>query len=266
MQNLVNTNVGFHCIACSEPYDRHALICEACLAEDAIVEDDAPETADVLPEKTRRRARPVKVISTKTLPRISTGRPAWDHVLGGGLIRPSSVMIHGPKGVGKSTTLLRIACFAAAAMKRKALYGSAEMTGGRLKQVGLRLGLGMNRLYVNDSGQWEDMHADIEELRPGVIVWDSVQRFQVDDELGISQLRKVIRGAIDLGNRVRAVSLFISQVNKDDEFAGDNSMGHDVDVVLELKKVGANLIEVSCPLKNRDAPTPLSATESLYEG
>ena len=213
--------------------------------------------------KPRRRAKKALLISSEPLQFVSTGRSAWDIVLGGGFVRPSSVLVPGPKGVGKTTTLLSIADTIGTRLKRPVLYGSAEMPGEMIRQVCDRLKLTMKYLYINDSGNAEDMHEDIAEIRPVIIVWDSIQRFRVNGELGTIVLRDVVCGAIESGKRVKAASLLVSHVTKDDDFMGENGIGHDVDVVLTLRKLDQNLIAVECREKNRFAITPLTATEAL---
>lgn len=272
----------FHCIACHARFAEHADFCD-CGREDTIAELEPDEEED---ESGRRRGRAEKLasISATLPPKMSTGRAAWDLVLGGGLTRPSSVLVQGPKGVGKSTSALRIADHVSQLGKGVALYGASEMPKAHVRRLGDLLGLKMTELYINDSGHLEDMVTDIEELRPILVVWDSIQRFFVNGILGEIALRDTVVGAIGAGKRVRAASMLLSQVTKADQFVGRSSIGHDVDVILELKRasgsddadspLGArrmkkhkpNVITVACHEKNRFAATPISATETLHDG
>ena len=45
---------------------------------------------------------------SKTLHRMQTGIPGFDHLLDGGLLRGNSLLIEGPPGSGKSTFGVRI--------------------------------------------------------------------------------------------------------------------------------------------------------------
>jgi DNA repair protein RadA/Sms len=255
------------CVACDSSTDHFAMFCDACGSCETVVHDEEEETYEMEAKesyRTRQRAKRALHIDT-TEPRfVSTGRAAWDTALGGGFVLPSSVLVPGPAGVGKTTSLLRIADYISTKLHRPVLYGSAEMPGRSIRMLGNRLGLEMKRLFVNDSGRFEDMHDDIAELRPALVVWDSLQRFRVDERIGVVEVRSVLLGAIEAGNRVDAVTIFTSHVNKEEDFSGENSIGHDVDAVLWLRKIGPNLISVECPVKNRNGPTPMTATEPLY--
>lgn len=262
----VKRQARYICLACESLSNEFSLICYKCKASDTIslIEDDELDEIEEEESKPRQRARRALNISTTLPPIIPTGRKAWDIVLGGGLSRPSSILIPGPAGVGKSTCLLSIADTIGERLRRPVLYGSAEMPKEHLRRICDDLRLQMNFLYINDSSQAEDMHDDIADLKPVVIVWDSIQRYTVNGNFGdIIMLRNVVRGAIESGKRVKAASLLVSHVTKNDDFMGENGIGHDVDAIVHLRKVDQNLIAIETREKNRFAPTPLTATEPL---
>lgn len=253
------------CLACGNGLEHFSPICPSCASAETVTRSQAAEEASQ--KSSRNRAQNAARISTRLPTLTPTGRKAWDIALGGGFVKPSSVLIYGPRGVGKSTSALRIAIHVAKTLNRKALYGSAEMPKEHLRIMVDKIGIpaaDLKYLYINDSGNFEDMMEDVLTLKPVITAWDSIQRFKIDDELGEIELKKVVTGAIELGNSVRGVSLLLSQVNKEDDFMGSNGIGHDVDALLSLRKVGPNLIAVECLEKNRFAPTPLTATEQLY--
>ncbi len=259
------TSSPYVCLACEAELDHFSPICPSCTSAETVTRSEAFEQASQ--KSTRNRAQVASKVSATLPAKISTGRKAWDAVLEGGFVKPSSVLLHGPKGVGKSTSALRIGIHVAKLTNRKALYGSAEMPKEHLRMMLDKVGIpesDLKYLYINDSGNFEDMLEDILLLKPIVTIWDSIQRFKVEEEIGEIELRKVVIGAIELSNSVKGIGLLLSQVNKDDDFLGHNGIGHDTDVVLSLRKVGPNLISVECLEKNRFAPTPLTATEQLY--
>jgi DNA repair protein RadA/Sms len=259
---------AFVCLACSAGFDEYAEVCEKCLKEDTICERDTvlTDAGEARGERPKTRVQKLSTVSPSLPPKTSTGRTAWDIALGGGLTRPSSVLVQGPKGVGKSTSALRIADYVSTRYRKPALYGSAEMPKEHVRRLGDALGLKMTELYILDAGHLEDMVDAIEELSPILIIWDSIQRFQVEGELGDIPLRMTVSGAIRAGNRTKAASILLSQVTKEEVFIGRSEIGHDVDVVLSLKRESRNEISITCPDKNRFAPTPTSARERLYEG
>ncbi len=242
-------------------------MCDSCGAEGCVVEreSDDPETLDGRAK--RQRARAATSISALPVKRISTGRKAWDEALGGGFVRPSSVLIYGPPGVGKSTSLLRIACHVATKLGGLALYGSAEMPAEHLRELASKCGVPpkeLSKLYIQDSPDFEDMLEDLDDLSPCVVVYDSVQRYRWEGSLGETELRNVVTTALEAGKPSKAITLLISQVTKDDMFVGERGMAHNVDVELVLRSAGKGLVGIDCPSKNRFAATPLGAIESLY--
>ncbi len=259
---------SYECGACSERFEERLSRCPLCSAFDTFfhIADIAETSQEVFETRDDRRAKRATDIPTRLPSPVSTGRPAWDAALGGGLVLPSSVLVYGPRGVGKSTSTLRIGLDVAKRLRGAVLYGSAEMPAPHVRMIVDRLGLkGIDRLWISDTGSAEDLVTDIEEIQPKVIVWDSIQRFKWDGLLGEVELRNVVHAAIEAGVSVGAASLLISQVTKDEDFIGSNGIGHDVDVLLTLRSAGPNLVSVECLEKNRFAPTPLVATENLYE-
>lgn len=259
----------FQCLACSAKSSDWLRVCPQCGASDTLepLGDEGEETwSNDRQVPSHRKAIAADLITEKVLPTISTGRSAWDTALGGGLTRPSSLLVRGPAGVGKSTSLLGIACHVAKMTGGVALYGSAEMPATHLRDLANKLGISradLRRLYIQDSPEAEDLLADIDELEPVIVIWDSMQRFRWEGALGQTELRQVVTSAIDAGASVGAVTILISQVTKDDDFVGENGIRHDVDVELELRKAGAGLVGVDCNEKNRFAPTPLGGIEEL---
>jgi predicted ATP-dependent serine protease len=263
-KNAVKRKESYICLACDAQYTSLCLICEKCHATDTVIPLDEDELSEMAEESSpRKRAKRATEISTVMPPLISTGRKAWDLVLGGGVARPSSILVAGPSGVGKTSTLLAILASLGKAARRPVLYGSAEMPEEMMATFLNRLNLDRKYLFINTSKQAEDMHDDILELSPVAIVWDSIQRFRVNGSLGEVELRDVVTGAIESGERVKATSFLISHVTKDENFMGPNGIGHDVDVIIHLRKVGENVVSVETREKNRHAPTPLTATEYL---
>jgi predicted ATP-dependent serine protease len=128
-----------------------------------------------------------------------------------------------------------------------------------------RLGVsqpGLRRLWVQDSSDALDLLANIEQERPTVVVWDSIQRFTWEGDLGDVELRQVVHHALEATKHYKLISIFLSQVSKEDIFLGPNGIGHDVDVMVRLSRENRDLV-VETPDKNRFAPTPMRASESF---
>lgn len=250
----------FECYSCHETTRLRASVCPSCGRFDTLQKQDEPEE--------RAPGRPAKHAVQLSLKRpkfYSSGSDAWDLVLGGGFVKPSSVLVYGPRGVGKSTRALQLALHVAELTKGKVLYGSAEMPAEHVRLYAERLGVrsaALARLWVQDSNDALDLLANIEQERPTVVVWDSIQRFTWEGDLGDVELRQVVHHAIDAGKHYKMISILLSQVSKEDIFLGPNGIGHDVDVMVRLTREDRHLI-VETPDKNRFAPTPMRAVESF---
>ena len=255
---------SYTCLACSGTCDERFLLCPGCGAFETcvLIEDErGPETPDATP----KRARNARFIVARKLALVSTGRPVWDRVLGGGVPRASSILVAGRGGAGKSTAALDMARHVARALGGPVLYASAEMPEERVRLMADRLGYSakeIGALFITDTKELGDVVRDVGELEPAVIVWDSIQRFSVDGHRGDRELLRTVATALELGAALEAVTFLLSQVTKDGTPVGPNGIDHDADIVVFLRRTRGGRIAVDIPEKNRFAPTPARA----YEG
>ena len=82
---------------------------------------------------------PLSAVDPQEGTRISSGIAELDRVLGGGIMKLSTVLVGGEPGIGKSTLLLQAA--AAAETKGRGLYVSGEESAGQVRMRADRLGL-----------------------------------------------------------------------------------------------------------------------------
>jgi len=143
-----------------------------------------------------------------------------------------------------------------------ALYGTSEMSDELLRHYAERNQVSLKRLIISDAGDCENLLADIEEFEPVIVVWDSVQAFTWEGSTGETELRNVIRAAIRSSSSYKHIGILISQVTKENDFLGPSEIGHNVDVIVELKKSRGKLL-IQCPEKNRFAITPLEGEETF---
>lgn len=255
--NAENDVISFVCCACGAGCDGRFTQCPACGAIGTVTDaddDDGPSSDDFAPS----RAISAHEVELTAPRRCRTGRPAWDTALGGGLVLPSTVLVRGSEGVGKSTGALGVAVHVASALGGCALYASAEMPPALVRQTAERVGVrDLRALYILHGRDAEDVFAAIAWHKPRVVVWDSIQRFELAGELDPVG---IVTEAIDDG--AEHATLFISQVTKIGEARGSSELGHDVDVVLSLRRAGRR-VRVACDRKNRFGATPASALEPL---
>jgi DNA repair protein RadA/Sms len=256
-----DVTIKYACMVCGRVEEDDLTLCEGCGSMSSFAsEETSSELEESAPK--RKRARPAPSISRRKFLPISTGRPAWDEALGGGLVKPSTVLVHGPKGTGKTTTMLGLATTLARKLNGYALYGTAEMSDELLRHYAERSNVDIKRLLISDAGDTENLLTDIEEFQPVVVVWDSVQAFSWEGSTGETELRNTIRAAIRSTASYETITLLVSQVTKDNDFLGPSELGHGVDVVIELERK-KDVLLVKCPEKNRFAPTPRIGEEDI---
>jgi predicted ATP-dependent serine protease len=152
--------------------------------------------------------------------RVPTGDRTVDRLLAGGWGAEEAILVHGPKGSGKSRCCLRWASRAGG------LVVSLEMSPAILRHTAASAGAELERLHVVDAiDRWQ---AAAEQCRARVVVFDSVSRLP---EHAVDW----VRSAIQWG-RGRAVPLlFLSHENKRGQPSGPNAIQHDPDSVLRLE-------------------------------
>ena len=105
--------------------------------------------------------------------RIYSGIEEIDRVLGGGIMRGSSIMIGGEPGIGKSTLMLQTA--ALIAENYKALYISGEESAAQIKQRSERLGIKSRSLEVLCETNLDNVLTVLEKGKYDFVVLDSIQ-------------------------------------------------------------------------------------------
>jgi len=246
----------FACLACDARADRWSTRCGKCGAIETITR--GAELADRAP-----RSRPVLLSTVAAIdpPRYTTGRAAWDLVLGGGVVAPSAIIVTGPPGVGKSTKLLHVAGRLARELDGAALFLSAEMPVAMVAAAARRIGADLARIIAWEVSDVDEAAARIAHDRPRVVVWDSASVFRVGGARGEQATESAILRAIAAGRAVGAVSWIVLHVTKEGRPAGLHANLHHVDADLRLArgKAGRPLCRVT---KNRFGPAPLRAVDA----
>ena len=98
--------------------------------------------------------------------RLSTGFDELDRVLGGGVMLPSSVLIGGEPGIGKSTLMLEMLSFLSTA--NDVLYVSGEESPSQVKLRGERLSLNLSNISIFCDTRLEVLEQTIEKLEPKI--------------------------------------------------------------------------------------------------
>jgi DNA repair protein RadA/Sms len=199
-------------------------------------------------------AIPFTEIESQNDVRIPSGVTEFDRVLGGGIVPGTLVLIGGDPGIGKSTLLLQVADKLSAA-GALVLYVSGEESERQIKLRGERLAVDAKNVYLLPETNLESIIKEIERLKPGAIIVDSIQTVfssAIDSAPGsVSQVREVAHQFLMLA-KTRGVPIFlIGHITKEGSIAGPKILEHIVDTVLYFEGERHHNHRIVRAVKNR---------------
>ena len=167
--------------------------------------------------------------------RTPSGVTEFDRVLGGGIVAGTLVLIGGDPGIGKSTLLLQVADKLSNA-GTVVLYISGEESERQIKLRGERLKIDAKNLYLLPETNLENIFHEVERLKPGAIIVDSIQTVfsaLIESAPGsVSQVREVAHQFLLLAKNRSLPVFLIGHITKDGSIAGPRTLEHVVDTVL----------------------------------
>jgi len=224
---------------------------------------DGPETAEAAHEAEFEGGAKVgaHVSAGAPIRRLSTGISELDRVLGGGMVPDSFNLLGGDPGIGKSTLVLQMARGLLEKNPHiKMLYVSGEESieqiRGRARRLGVR---GQGQVFLAAETQLERVFAAVKELRPNVLVMDSLQTFSsgfLQSAPGsIGQIREVAARLMALAKTAGISVWLIGHVTKDGNIAGPKVVEHMVDTVLYFEGDQGQSYRLLRTIKNRFGST-----------
>lgn len=201
---------------------------------------------------------PITEITEASFVRDSTGLPPLDHVLGGGLVVASVVLLASPPGIGKTSLSLQMLN----GLGHRCLYVTGEETREQIAGTARRIGALTPRLFVLCERDLATIFAHARSMRAQTIAIDSIQKMICEDVTGRAgspgQLKECTARLVHYAKKNDTALWLIGHVTSDGDVAGPKTIEHDVDVVLELSqgaKFEGNERVLSCSSKNRFGPT-----------
>ena len=199
-------------------------------------------------------AVPISSIDPGTTRHFGTGVSELDRVLGGGVVPGSVTLLAGDPGVGKSTLLLEVA-HRWAQTGRRALYLSGEESAGQIRLRAERTGCTHEQVFLAAESDLSTALGHIEQVRPSLVVVDSVQTMsstEVDGVTGgVTQVRAVTTALTMVAKSSGVAMILVGHVTKDGAIAGPRSLEHLVDVVLHFEGDRASSLRMVRGIKNR---------------
>jgi DNA repair protein RadA/Sms len=253
----------FECQSCGYVSPKWLGRCPDCGSWNSFVEEKRQRAGEISPtHRNEGKATRLVDVSTEASPRIGTGNPEFDRVLGSGIVPGSVILLGGEPGAGKSTLLLQIAH----SLHRegfRVLYASGEESAQQIKIRADRLdgssgagaaGAGEN-IYLMAESNLEIILSAVEEVQPSAIVVDSVQTMfseTLDSTPGsVTQVRHVAMQFLNLAKTRNVPVFLIGHVTKDGSIAGPKALEHIVDVVLYFEGERQQNHRIIRAVKNR---------------
>jgi DNA repair protein RadA/Sms len=232
--------------------------CPSCGEWNQFVEEELRETTQSAEIGFDEAPVPIGSIEDDEKDRIGIGIADMDRVLGGGIVRGSAVLIGGDPGIGKSTLLLQVMHYLAE-KGLKVLYISGEESGRQIKMRGKRIGASSPNLFVLVEISLENILKYIGELKPEVVVVDSIQTIYssaLSSAPGsVSQIREASEKLILTSKKTGIPSFLIGHVTKEGTIAGPRVLEHMVDTVLYFEGDSGHAFRIVRSVKNRFGPT-----------
>lgn len=202
-------------------------------------------------------ALPIGEVPPQAEARLGCGIGELDRVLGGGIVPGSLVLIGGDPGIGKSTLLLQAMHHLAA--EGPVLYVSGEESAAQTRLRGERLEVSSRQLLVLAENSLEEIVAQVQKLKPRVVVVDSIQTVwthALESAPGsVSQVRESA-GRLMLLAKGSGIPIFIvGHVTKDGAIAGPRVLEHMVDTVLYFEGDRGHPYRILRAVKNRFGST-----------
>lgn len=200
--------------------------------------------------------------------RISTGFKEFDNVLGKGLQRGSLILMAGDPGIGKSTLLLQV-MGSLASRNLAVLYVSGEESKEQVKSRSQRLNVSQELMFMAET-DLELIMAEIERVKPEILVVDSIQAVHLDGKDSFpgsqSQIRDCANLLMQLAKKRNITTIVVGHITKEGNIAGPKILEHMVDVVLYFEGDKQNHFRMIKGVKNRFGPTDEVGLFEMQEG
>jgi DNA repair protein RadA/Sms len=252
-----STRPSHTCTECGWRSSRWVGRCGECQTWGSVVEAALPQLSQVSPSVPLSKAVPISKVSAALASRARTGVAELDRVLGDGLVPGVVVLLAGEPGVGKSTLLLEVAA-RWARNGHTTLYVTGEESAAQVRLRAGRTNAVTDQLYLAAETDLGTVLGHIEEVRPSLMVLDSVQTIgtaEADGSPGgVTQVREVTSALVRVAKRRGMAVIIVGHVTKDGAIAGPRLLEHLVDVVLAFEGDRHSGFRMVRATKNRFGP------------
>ena len=258
---MAKVKKAFFCRNCGFEAPKWLGKCPSCgewnsFTEEVIAREGSIPSLQAAASIERSRPQRVDEIVKSNHRRIDTGYSEVNRVLGGGLVPGSLVLLGGEPGIGKSTLSLQLAL---AENALKTLYVSGEESAEQIRMRADRIGIRNENCMIYAETLLENITTQIVELKPDVVVIDSIQTIYsevLDSSAGsVSQIRECAATLLKYAKTTGTAIFIIGHITKDGTIAGPKILEHIVDVVLQFEGDSNNCYRILRGIKNRFGAT-----------
>lgn len=257
-QSTRRTRPTYRCEECGWQTAKWVGRCGECQTWGSVAEAaPGPATPAPDPAVVQSTAVPIGEVEGSQAHFRSSGVPELDRVLGGGLVPGATLLLAGEPGVGKSTLLLEVAA-QTARYQRRTLYLAGEESAAQVRLRADRTGGVHDELYLAAETDLGAVLSHIEQVRPAVVVVDSIQTIGTGDADGVpggvAGVKEVAAALTRVAKSHHITMIMVGHVTKDGSIAGPRVLEHLVDVVLGFegdRHAGLRMVRAS---KNRFGP------------
>ena len=252
---MISKQKIFSCKICGAQYPKWLGQCGKCGSWNSIEEDIIKKGPKNDLVKSKSVVKKISEITSLENERIKFTDDEFNRVLGGGLVRGSVVLISGEPGIGKSTILLQNSINS----PESVLYVSGEESAEQLKLRAERISKNPKNCYVLTETNLEIILKNINKIKPGIVVLDSVQTVQTDlfdnSPGSTTQIKECTSILIKLAKSIGLPILIVGHITKDGNIAGPKILEHMVDTVLHFEGDKQHQFRILRSKKNRFGST-----------
>ena len=255
---MAKTKTVYLCQSCGIDSAKWLGRCPSCGEWNTLVEQrisKGPVTSSSREKRPMTAPQPIGQVKSEQVARINMRNGEFNRVLGGGIVPGSMILIGGEPGIGKSTLALQLAL----QIDKKTLYISGEESPQQIKLRADRLGEGRGQCSVLAETSLQVILDQIRELRPELLIIDSIQTlFSEDLESAagtVSQVRDCASRLLREAKENHMPVILIGHITKDGSIAGPKVLEHIVDTVLQFEGDSHHLYRILRASKNRFGST-----------
>ncbi len=258
--NMAKNKSVFVCQNCGAESPKWIGRCPSCKEwnsyhEEIITPSSSRETAFIVSQE-RRKPEQLDSIKSDEFSRQRSGISELDRILGGGIVTGSLILLGGEPGVGKSTLALQLAL---ALKNKRILYVSGEESEEQISLRAKRMKDSNPECYILSETELERILVHSENLKPGLIIIDSIQTISttaLESSAGtVSQVRECAAQLLKYSKITGVPVILIGHITKDGTLAGPKVLEHIVDVVLYFEGDNNYVYRILRSVKNRFGST-----------